>query len=115
MHVSLSHPLKPLNGLGDSGYLVTNNSEMYQKIKLYRNHGLVERDNAEIFGVNSRMDSINAAIIRMRLDKLESVIGRRKNINIYRENIKTDKFYIIPDKENETNTRYVCVFGRREG
>ncbi len=112
-----SHPLKPLNGLGDSGYLVTNNSEMYQKIKLYRNHGLVERDNAEIFGVNSRMDSINAAIIRMRLDKLESVIERRKkNINFYRENIKTDKFYIIPDKENETNTfaMFVCLAEERD-
>lgn len=111
-----SHPLKPLNGLGDSGYLVTNNSDFYDKIKLYRNHGLVERDNAEIFGINSRMDSINAAVIKMRFDKLESVIERRKkNINFYRDNIKTNKFRIIPDKLNEKNTyaMFVCLAEKR--
>lgn len=113
-----SHPLKPLNGLGDSGYLVTNNSNLYEKIKLYRNHGLIERDNAEIFGVNSRMDSINAAVIRMRLKKLDSVISRREsNINFYRENIKTSHFKIIPDKKNEKNTyaMFVCTADDRNG
>ena len=62
------------------------------------------------------MDSINAAVIKMRFDKLESVIERRKkNINFYRENIKTNKFHIIPDKLNEKNTyaMFVCLAEKR--
>ena len=112
-----SHPLKPLNGLGDSGYLVTNDTELFNKIKLYRNHGLISRDNAEIFGVNSRMDSVNAAVIKMRLKKLESIIKRRKrNIDYYRENIKSSKFHIIPDKVGEINTyaMFVCLADDRD-
>ena len=105
-----SHPLKALNGIGDAGYLVTNEKDIYEKIKLYRNHGLIERDNAEIFGVNSRMDSINAAIIKMRLKKLESIIYRRKkNIDFYIKNIKSSRFRIIEDKDNEKNSYTMFV------
>ena len=51
-----AHPLKNLNGIGDSGFITTNSKDIYEKIKLYRNHGLAGRDVVKIFGVNSRMD-----------------------------------------------------------
>ena len=76
-----AHPLKNLNGIGDSGFITTNNKDIYEKIKLYRNHGLAGRDVVKIFGVNSRMDVINAQIIKFRLTKLKTVIKKRK-INI---------------------------------
>ena len=44
-------PLKNLNVIGDAGLITTNDQKLYNKIKLYRNHGLGSRDNVSIFGV----------------------------------------------------------------
>ena len=68
-----THPLKNLNGLGDGGFITTNNKKIYNKIKLYRNHGMKSRDNVHLFGVNSRLDVINAEVLNFRLKKLKSV------------------------------------------
>ena len=61
-----THPLKNLNALGDGGFIVTNDKRIYDKIKLYRNHGLRGRDQVEIIGVNSRLDSLNAEVLNFR-------------------------------------------------
>ena len=53
-----AHPLKNLNALGDGGFVTTNNKNLYDKIKIYRNHGMVGRDKVEFAGVNSRLDSL---------------------------------------------------------
>ena len=62
-----THPLKNLNSLGDGGFIITNEKKLYDKIKVYRNHGLKGRDNVEIIGVNSRLDSLNAEVLNFRL------------------------------------------------
>ena len=66
---------------------------------------LVSRDNVEIFGVNSRMDTINSQILKYRLKKLDDVIKRRrKNVEIYRKNLQIDQVNIIKCKEIEYNS-----------
>ena len=98
------HPLKNLGAIGDSGFIVTNNKSIYEKIKLYRNHGLISRDKTSIFGINSRMDSINAEVLAFRLKKLKSVIkSRNKNVNLYKKYINTDKVFIPINKKYEIN------------
>jgi len=105
-----SHPLKNLNGIGDSGFIITNNKKIYEKIKLYRNHGLAGRDKVKIYGVNSRMDIINAEILKFRLKKLEKVIKKRKNnIEYYKKYLKTEKVIIIPDKQFERNSYVMFI------
>ena len=105
-----AHPLKNLNGIGDSGFITTNDKDIYEKIKLYRNHGLAGRDIVKIFGVNSRMDVVNAEIIKFRLKKLKIVIKKRKrNIQFYKKYLKTDKIKIIPDKKYETNSYVMFI------
>ncbi|MDC3096444.1 DegT/DnrJ/EryC1/StrS family aminotransferase [Alphaproteobacteria bacterium] len=97
------HPLKNLNAVGDGGLLLTNNETIADKVKLYRNHGLLSRDNVVSFGINSRLDVIHAEILKFRLKKLNDVINRRrKNANFYREFIKCKgEIYIPPEKSNE--------------
>lgn len=56
------HPLKNLNVWGDGGVVVTRSKEMRDKLRLLRNHGMKNRDEIEIFGHNSRLDSVHAAI-----------------------------------------------------
>ena len=85
------HPLKNLGAIGDSGFIVTNSKELYDKIKLYRNHGLVSRDKTSFFGVNSRVDAINAEVLSFRLKKLKKVIfDRNKNVKLYRKYLKSN-------------------------
>ena len=105
-----THPLKNLNSLGDGGFIITNEKKLYDKIKLYRNHGLKGRDNVEIIGVNSRLDSLNAEVLNFRLKRLKNIISRRlKNINLYRKLIASKKVHIIEDKKNENNAYVMFI------
>jgi dTDP-4-amino-4,6-dideoxygalactose transaminase len=105
-----AHPLKPLNALGDAGYLVTNDKKLYEKIKLYRNHGLISREDTAFYGVNSRLDGIHAGVLSLRLQKLKKVISKRKkNIDLYRRLIKAKEFCIIPERKNEINSYAMFV------
>jgi len=105
-----THPLKNLNGLGDGGFIITNEKKIYDKIKLYRNHGLKGRDNVEIIGVNSRLDSLNAEILNFRLKRLKNIILRRqKNINLYKKFITSNNVNIIEDKNTEYNANAMFI------
>ncbi len=107
-----AHPLKNLNAIGDAGFVLTNKKTLYEKIKLYRNHGLKSRDNVHIFGVNSRLDSINAEILSYRLKKLKFIIkSRRKNISLYRKYIKTKKV-ILPKEDIYNYDSYVMMVSK---
>jgi len=56
------HPLKNLNVWGDAGVIVTRSEELNRKLRLFRNHGLSNRDEVEFFGHNSRLDSLQAVV-----------------------------------------------------
>lgn len=73
------HPLKNLNVWGDGGIVTTNNREIAEKIKLIRNHGLVNRDTCVEFAYNSRLDTIQAVIAKYLIEKkiLENITFSR--------------------------------------
>ena len=104
------HPFKNLNAVGDGGFVITNEKKLYQKIKLYRNHGLQGRDNVKIIGVNSRLDSLHAEILNFRLKRLKNIILRKKkNINYYKKFIKTSNVKIIEENKNERSSHSMFV------
>lgn len=67
------HPLKNLNVWGDGGFVTTNSSELAEKLKLLRNHGLKNRDESVEFAFNSRLDTIQAIVALRVLDDLEKI------------------------------------------
>ena len=73
------HPLKNLNVWGDGGIVTTNNKEIAERIKLIRNHGLVNRDTCVEFAYNSRLDTIQAVIAKYLIEKkiLENITFSR--------------------------------------
>ncbi len=75
-------PTKNLGALGDGGMAVTNNEKLAEKIRLLRNHGsdFENKYRNLILGTNSRLDSIQAAILRTKLNYIESWIRERRNI-----------------------------------
>lgn len=71
------HPLKPLNVWGDGGIVVTNDDKAAAWLRLYRNHGLRDRDHIEFWGVNNRLQPVQAVVACRQLDKIEGIIEAR--------------------------------------
>ncbi len=71
------HPLKNLNVWGDGGILVTNNAEIADKVRLIRNHGLIDRDHCAEFSFNSRLDTVQAVVADHLLNKLDNITATR--------------------------------------
>ena len=73
------HPLKNINVWSDGGIITTNNFKFYQKLKLLRNHGLVDRDTVKINGYNSRLDTFQAVVGNWLLPKAKKIAKKRIN------------------------------------
>ena len=74
------YPGKNLGAYGDGGAITTNNGELAAKLRLLRNYGSTEKYHHEIVGFNSRLDEIQAAILRTKLRYLDSWNQRRREI-----------------------------------
>ena len=105
-----THPLKNLNACGDGGFLTTNDENIFNKTKLYRNHGMADRNIVHNFGSVSRMDNLQAAILNYRLDKLQATTDkRRRNANTYVEGINNQNLFFPKEKDSEYNTYHTFV------
>lgn len=71
-------PSKNLGCFGDGGAIFTNNSELAKELRIIANHGQTVRYYHDMIGVNSRLDSIQAAILRCKLPHLDSYIAARQ-------------------------------------
>ncbi|MCH9632028.1 MAG: dTDP-3-amino-3,4,6-trideoxy-alpha-D-glucose transaminase [Chlamydiae bacterium] len=83
------HPLKTLNACGDGGAITLNDEKIYNKLKQLRNIGLKNRNESEIWGYNSRLDTIQAAILNIKLKYLDSWNDKRRFLaEIYSQGLK---------------------------
>ncbi len=94
------HPLKNLNVWSDGGIVITNSGELSKKIKLYRNHGLINRDEVEFFGINSRFDTIQAVIGNRLIREVEFITNKRiENAKRYDEAFeRLSEFITLPKR-----------------
>lgn len=82
------YPGKNLGAIGDAGIITTNDGDLEQVLRKMGNYGFSERYYSKVQGVNSRLDSIQAAILSVKLKYLRSDIERRRQIaHIYSTNI----------------------------
>ncbi|HVO24566.1 MAG TPA: DegT/DnrJ/EryC1/StrS family aminotransferase [Candidatus Margulisiibacteriota bacterium] len=78
------YPTKNLGGLGDGGAVVTDDPDLDQQLRLLRQYGWRERYVSHLPGLNSRLDELQAAILRVKLRYLDGENARRQGIaNIY--------------------------------
>ena len=85
------HPLKNLHVHGDGGVITTDDLTLYEQLKQLRNHGLKNRNECEFWGVNSRLDAIQAAIGRIKLRAIDQLNGRMREIaEIYQDKLKSN-------------------------
>ena len=100
------HPLKNLSACGDGGVITTNDKKLYDELLQLRNIGLKNRNEADILGYNSRLVSLQAAILNVKLKYLDNVTEkRRKSAVLYHQILKDKKIkeirYIPKDTEKE--------------
>jgi dTDP-4-amino-4,6-dideoxygalactose transaminase len=80
------YPAKILGAYGDAGIVLTNDDQIADKIRLLRNYGQRKKYYHEIVGLNSRLDEIQAAVLRVKLKHLDYFISKRREAaKLYKE------------------------------
>jgi len=94
------YPGKNLGAYGDAGVAVTNNSKIYKKLLLLRDYGRKSKYEHMIKGYNSRLDSIQAAILNIKLNELDEWNNKRRlNAKIYNKLFTRSKANVITPLE----------------
>lgn len=93
-------PSKNLGCYGDGGALFTNDDTLAEKIRAIANHGMVERYHHDMVGVNSRLDSIQAAVLDAKLPHLDEYIAARQQAAAYYDKaFAGNKKLLLPGRE----------------
>ncbi|MCP4351348.1 MAG: DegT/DnrJ/EryC1/StrS family aminotransferase [Desulfobacterales bacterium] len=104
------YPTKNLGALGDGGMVVTNDEKLAEKAKLLREYGWAERYVSHIAGWNTRLDEIQAAILRVKLKHLDSDNSKRQRIaEIYNRELNTASLILPKKRENSSHVWHLYV------
>lgn len=109
------YPTKNLGAFGDSGAIVTDDESLYKQMKMLRNYGSMVKYHNEISGVNSRLDEIQAALLRVKLKHLEELNGERRRIAYrYLTGIANEKLVLPACREGSTHVYHQFVVRTRD-
>ena len=108
------YPTKNLGALGDGGAITTNDSELNEVFRSLRNYGSKQKYYNERIGFNSRLDELQAAFLRIKLQKLDEINNhKRKLAKLYLENLKSD--FILPVvQENFHDVYHIFAIRNRQ-
>jgi len=101
------YPTKNLGAFGDAGMIVTNNKNMAEKCRMIRNYGQKNRYEHIMYGMNSRLDELQAAILRTLLPSLDQNNKKRSEIaKIYQEELSQVNELQLPRMRDHANHVY---------
>jgi dTDP-4-amino-4,6-dideoxygalactose transaminase len=99
------YPTKNLGALGDAGAVVTDDYDLAEQIRMYRNYGSKTRYYNEVVGYNSRLDELQAAFLSVKLKKLDDINNhKRKLAAIYLEQIREE--FVKPVVQKDYHDTY---------
>ena len=115
-------PSKNLGGAGDGGMIVTSDPQIADRLKLLRQHGSREKYSYEILGMNSRLDALQAAILRVKLKHLSAwTAARQRNAERYQTLFselglqEAVGLPLVPEASVHVYNQYVIRTKRRDG
>ncbi len=104
------YPTKNLGALGDAGCVTTDDDHLAEKIRFLRNYGSGEKYRNRYQGVNSRLDEVQAAVLRVKLRHLDQENHRRRLIaKRYVEEIKNDRIMLPQFKDDGAHVWHLFV------
>jgi dTDP-4-amino-4,6-dideoxygalactose transaminase len=111
-------PTKNLGAFGDGGLVVTNDDTLAEKVRLLRGHGAQPKYHHHLIGTNSRLDALQAALLRVKLKHVEAwIAARQAHAAVYDEALReVDGFVSPPRASNRTHAYHqytVQVHGER--
>jgi dTDP-4-amino-4,6-dideoxygalactose transaminase len=108
------YPTKNLGALGDGGAVVTRDRALADKIRRLRNGGQTDRYRHQEAGVNSRLDELQAAVLRARLPRLAEWTKRRRQLAAaYRERLAGSDVVAVPPEEDAGHVYHLFVVRSR--
>jgi dTDP-4-amino-4,6-dideoxygalactose transaminase len=111
------YPTKPMGSYGDAGLITTESDEFADKIKMIRNHGSRKKYYHEFIGFSSRLDTIQAAILRVRLKYVDLILGGLSKIReAYDKGVQGVEGIVLPPKLRDVTegfTHYTIRTTRR--
>ena len=109
------YPSKNLGAFGDAGAITTNNAEVAQKFKVFRNYGSEKRYHNMFVGTNSRLDELQAGLLRVRLSHLDELNEERTRIcNRYLEEINNEYIELPQVRQGVTTVWHQFVIKTKE-
>lgn len=90
------YPSKNLGAFGDAGAIVTDDEELAKAMRMYRNYGSEKRYYNKVVGANSRLDELQAAMLRVRLVHMEEITAERREIAARYTNLIHNEKLILP-------------------
>ncbi len=91
-------PTKNLGCMGDGGALFTNDDDLAERIRIVASHGAAKKYFSTEIGLNSRLDAIQATILRIKLRYIDEYISKRRSAALkYRAALKNNDFVVCPD------------------
>ncbi len=101
------YPGKNLGAYGDAGAIITNNDKLADKMRMFANHGALKKHEHQIEGINSRMDTLQAAVLKVKLPHIiDWNKERAKNAEYYNKILSNIGDLIIPPKRDNVNHVY---------
>jgi len=98
------YPAKNLGAYGDGGAMFTNDEELGQKLKMIANHGQSKRYYHSMIGCNSRLDSIQAAVLNVKLKYLDKYAGARRKVADYYDAAFADLKFVETPKRHKSSS-----------
>lgn len=109
------YPSKNLGAFGDAGAIVTDDEEIARAMKMYRNYGSEKRYYNKVVGANSRLDELQAAMLRVRLSHMKELTEERIAIaKRYMAEIKNDKILLPSLRDGATHVWHQYVIRTKE-
>ena len=105
------YPGKNLGAYGDAGCIITHDDELAIRCRMFANHGALIKHSHEIEGINSRLDSIQAAVLTVKLPHLiKWTEARRAIANQYRFALKNiEQIQCVPEKNNTVHSYHLFI------
>lgn len=98
------YPSKNLGAFGDAGAIVTNDEKLAEDIRIFRNYGSEKRYYNKIVGANSRLDELQAGLLRVRLSHLQELEEEKRQIaDSYLAELKSKSFVLPKVREKATS------------